>query len=174
MSTTRTAIICILARILFKHLASGGGACAADSLPNTFSSVNPLQALGGGTRFTLICISYLSSKFSSKSKMLICITYLPIKFSSKSQWKLVQMKKLSQWKPVPGDEPIGYVDSQKSRQESVQNRFYQRELSKKIGIGRYARSITHLAETNYSIGKDDPNKLPTELLMYPRFNETFL
>ena len=33
--------------------------------------------------------------------------------------------KLSKWKPIPGDEPIMYIDSQTSRQESVQKHFYQ-------------------------------------------------
>ena len=46
--------------------------------------------------------------------------------------------------PIPGDEPVKYFDSQTSKQESVQQRFYSRGLHKKNG--RYSRAIDHLLQ----------------------------
>ena len=68
--------------------------------------------------------------------------------------------KLDLLQPIPGDEPIMYVDSNisRSREESVQKRYYQRGYHKKTG--KYASAVEHLIETNCSQGEDDTNNTP--------------
>ena len=68
--------------------------------------------------------------------------------------------KLDLLQPIPGDEPIMYVDSKisRSREESVQKRYYQRGYHKKTG--KYASAVEHLIETNCSQGEDDTNNTP--------------
>ena len=51
-----------------------------------------------------------------------------------------------------------YVDSKRSKQDSIQKRFYLQGLHKKTG--KYAQAIAHSIGDNNSIGKEDPNKTP--------------
>ena len=54
---------------------------------------------------------------------------------------------------VPGDEPLKYIDSQNSKQVTVQKQFYQKGLYKQKG--RFSRALTHLLETSKISSDDD-------------------
>ena len=47
---------------------------------------------------------------------------------------------------IPGDEPLHYIDTQTSKQQSVQKWFYQKGLHKQQG--KFSRALSHLLETN--------------------------
>ena len=85
------------------------------------SSVKPLHALGGGTRQIF--------NVQNSNKLNFADVFL--------------QRKLSQWKTIPGDEPIMYVNSQTLRQESVKKHFCQCGFHKKTG--KYSQAVAHLA-----------------------------
>ena len=100
--------------------------------PKSVSFKKPMQDFGGG-------IKWLFNIWNSRRS------------NNKNFIKRFQQQQQQQLEPIlstfiPGDEPIDFIDTQTSKQQSIQKRFYQKGLHK--WQERFSRALLLLLETN--------------------------